>query len=243
VTERPSEPTPPGLARRDVIWWLPLGRREYRETWSLQQALVTARYRREIPDLVISVEHPHVITSGRSTDPDNLLSRRCPDGGDDVPVVDVERGGDITYHGPGQLVAYFLFDLEARGRDLHRFLRDLEEVQIRMLARLGLAGGRFAGKTGVWVGDRKVGSIGLAVRRWITYHGFALNVNTDLRYFALVHPCGFGAHTMTSVAQLLGRDGAALLPLEFLRAAVAEVFDRPVVKVSEKRVLRRTSSG
>ena len=222
--------------RTGVIWWLPLGRREYREVWSLQKKLVDARHQGSLPDLVITVEHPHVITMGRSTDSANVLSQTSPDLGAAVPVVEVERGGDVTYHGPGQLVAYFLFDLEERGRDLHRFLRDLEEVQIRMLAETGLEGVRVAGKTGVWVGDRKVGSLGLAVRHWVTYHGFALNVSTDLRYFSLINPCGFRPDTMTSVSQLSGREWGRAAVLGFLRKAVGEVFARPLVRIGEKRL-------
>ena len=231
-------PTSGSAGTRGVVWWLPLGRRDYLDTWSLQKSLVLARHRREVPDLLLTVEHPHVITTGRSTDPANLLSRTSPDGRETVPVVEVERGGDVTYHGPGQLVAYFLFDLEAQNRDLHRFLRDLEEVQIRMLERLGLSGGRIEGKTGVWVGDRKVGSIGLAVRHWVTYHGFALNVATDLRYFSLVNPCGFDPDTMTSVSSLLGRTVTPDELLPDLRATVEQVFGRPLVQVGEKRVER-----
>jgi lipoate-protein ligase B len=221
---------------RGVIWWVPLGRRDYLSTWALQKDLVAARRRREVPDLVLTVEHPHVITQGRSTDPANLLSRLAPEGGSPVPVVEVERGGDVTYHGPGQLVAYFVFDLEARDRDLHKFLRDLEEVQIRLLAHTGIEGHREAGRTGVWVGQRKVGSIGLAVRQWVTYHGFALNADTDLRYFTLLNPCGFEPDTMTSMSQLLGRDVTPSDLLVPLRGAVEEVFERPVVRAAEKRI-------
>jgi len=221
-----------------VIWWLPLGLRDYRFTWALQKSLVTARHDHSIPDLVITVEHPHVITTGRSADLDNLLSRSAPDGHGEVPVVEVERGGDVTYHGPGQLVAYFLFDLDSTGRDLHRFLRDLEEIQIRLLAGVGLSGERVQGKTGVWIGARKIGSIGIAVRRWVTYHGLALNVSTDLRFFSLVNPCGFDAETMTSMAELLGRSIGIDSQLEPFRAAVAEIFSRPVVRVGLKRFRR-----
>lgn len=227
---------PEAGSKQGVLWWLPLGRRDYAETRALQHTLVVARRKRAVPDLVITVEHPHVITTGRSTDQDNLLSRQAPDGTGLVPVVEVERGGDITYHGPGQLVAYFIFDLEQQGRDLHRFLRDLEEVQIRMLAACGIWGLRVQGKTGVWVGAHKIGSVGIAVRHWVTYHGFALNVSTDLKFFSLVNPCGFGADTMTSLNQLTG---GTLVPselLENLRTAVADVFSRRVVRVGEKRI-------
>jgi lipoyl(octanoyl) transferase len=233
----PSGPAAP-TGTRPVIWWLPLGERDYLDSWRLQKTLVEARRRREVPDVMLTVEHPHVITTGRSTHSENLLSRQSPDGALEVPVVEVERGGDVTYHGPGQLVAYFLFDLEARNRDLHRFLRELEEVQIRMLATLGISSDRREGKTGVWVGDRKLGSIGLAVRHWVTYHGFALNLSTDLRYFSLVNPCGFEPNTMTSVSSLLGRTVTPEQMLPTLRSVVEEVFERPLLKVGEKRVSR-----
>jgi lipoate-protein ligase B len=221
---------------RPVIWWLPWGTGAYPEVWELQKALVTARARRELPDLVITVEHPHVITMGRSTQPENLLGVTAPDGSGSVPVVTIERGGDVTYHGPGQVVAYLIFDLDERGRDLHRFLRDTEAVQIALLDRFGLKASRRKGSTGVWIGDRKVGSVGIAVRRWITYHGFALNVATDLRFFKLLHPCGFNADVMTSMSALLGKPLSVGTVLSCFREVVASVFDRPVVRVNRKRL-------
>lgn len=150
--------------------------------------------------------HRPVITLGRSTDRRNILS---PPG--ELEIVEIERGGDVTYHGPGQLVGYPIIDLNrvAEGggkRDLHRFLRDLEEIQIEALATLGIVAGRKEGLTGVWVknGTRKIASIGIAVRKWVTYHGFALNIDTDLKYFSLLNPCGLDASIMTSVSRELG---------------------------------------
>src|SRR5207249_2062595 len=124
---------------------------------------------------------------------------------DDIPVVEVERGGDVTYHGPGQLVGYPIVALAGAERDLHRFLRALEAGLIDACAALGLDAGRKAGWTGVWLGEKKVASIGIAVRRWVTYHGFALNVATDLARFRAIHPCGLDAGVMTSLAAALGR--------------------------------------
>jgi lipoyl(octanoyl) transferase len=149
------------------------------------------------------VEHPHVITLGRTR---GALAHLVAPG--EVEVVEVERGGDVTYHGPGQIVAYPILLLREEERDLHRFLRNLEEAMIRALARFGLAAGREAGKTGVWVGTaaRKLASIGIACRRWVTFHGLALNVTTDLGYFARIQPCGFDPTVMTSMARELGRD-------------------------------------
>jgi lipoyl(octanoyl) transferase len=219
-----------------VIWWLPLGVRPYADIWALQKRLVAYRKRREIPDLVLTVQHPHVITTGRGTHPENLLHLAAPDGSGDVPVFDIERGGDVTYHGPGQLVAYFIFDLAARERDLHRFLRQVEGVQLELLHTRNVAGERKAGKTGVWVGDRKVGSVGIAVRSWISYHGFALNAATDLRFFQLINPCGFDAGVMTSISELRGEVVSADDVSQDMPGALNRVFGLPVVKVAEKRL-------
>jgi lipoate-protein ligase B len=225
------------------VWWLPLGQRSYNDTWKLQQALVEARRRREIPDLFLSVEHPHVITAGRSTEPAHVLDRVAPDGSGEVPLVEIERGGDVTYHGPGQLVGYFIFDLNGWGRDLHRFLRRVEEVQLRLLSHCGIQAERVAGKTGVWHGTKKLGSVGIAVRHWISYHGFALNLGTDLRFFGLIKPCGFAADTMTSAGELLARDVTVEEVLRHIPAALNAAFEQPVLRVGQKRiepVLHRT---
>jgi lipoyl(octanoyl) transferase len=148
------------------------------------------------------VEHPDVITLGRSAAPANVL-----DAGE-IPVFAIERGGDVTYHGPGQLVAYPIFLLRDDERDLHQFLRGLEEAVIRTLADFRIEGTRRAGRTGVWTAQetapRKLASIGIAVRKWVTMHGLALNVNTDLSRFAAINPCGFDAGVMTSMARELG---------------------------------------
>jgi lipoate-protein ligase B len=219
-----------------TVWWLPLGQRPFLDTWELQRVLLEARRRREIPDLFLSVEHPHVITAGRSAEPAHVLDRRAPDGSGDVPLVEIERGGDVTYHGPGQLVGYFIFDLNGWDRDLHRFLRRVEEVQLRLLSACGIEAGRVAGKTGVWHGSRKLGSVGIAVRHWISYHGFALNVCTDPRFFNLIKPCGFSADVMTSVSDLLARRVEVAEVIRHLPAALSAALERPVVRVSEKRV-------
>ena len=177
-----------------------LGLAEYGNTWERQLALVEARLRDEAPDTLLLVEHPHVITLGRRRDARaNVLAAG------DVPVVEIERGGDVTYHGPGQLVAYPIVRLAEGERDLHRYLRHLEEAVIRTLAEVGLEAGRRAGATGVWTGERKLCSLGIACRRWVTFHGLALNVATDLAYFARIAPCGFDAAVMTSVERELGR--------------------------------------
>jgi lipoyl(octanoyl) transferase len=215
---QPGSPSPRGEApRRETVpgRLLDLGRREYGEVWELQRELVAARQRDEIPDTLVLVEHPDVITLGRGTHRENLLRP------DDMPVFEIERGGDVTYHGPGQLVGYPIFLLRQAERDLHRYLRDLEESLIRGLADLGLPTERRPGWTGAWTvaqPARKLASIGVAVKRWVTLHGFALNVSTNLTRFAAINPCGLEATVMTSVSACLGRS----VPLEEVRRPLVQ---------------------
>lgn len=152
-----------------------------------------------IPDTLLLCEHPPVYTLGTNATPDEVLDAKR------AQVVQTDRGGEVTYHGPGQVVGYVIADLEHRGRDLHRFCRDLEEIMLRVLADFGLAGRRVDGLTGVWIGDDKIGALGVRVRRWVTTHGFALNVDCDLSYFEGIVPCGIRDRGVTSMAQALGR--------------------------------------
>jgi lipoyl(octanoyl) transferase len=190
----------------------------------MQRDLVAARQAGAISDTLILVEHPEVITLGRSAKPGNVLDA----GG--VPVVSVERGGDVTLHGPGQLVAYPIFHLREDERDLHRYLRNLEDAVMRTLADFGIAGTRQPGKTGVWTAQApaplKLASIGVAVRKWVTLHGLALNVHTDLARFAAIHPCGFPAGVMTSMARELGRPVDLALVKATLSRHLGAVFQR-----------------
>jgi lipoate-protein ligase B len=170
--------------------------------WALQRELVAARQRDEVPDTLVLVEHPDVITLGRGTRRENLLR---PEG---MPIFEIERGGDVTYHGPGQLVGYPVFLLRDHERDLHAYLRRLEEALLRTVGELGVPGARRDGWTGVWTAEapaRKLASIGVAVKRWVTLHGFALNVATDLARFRAINPCGLDAGTMASLSSCLGR--------------------------------------
>jgi lipoate-protein ligase B len=192
---------------------LDLGLRDYEEVWRLQKELVARRRAGEIPDTVILVEHPPVFTIGRQASPGQTSSglfALAGEAGEDEwsrrSLVVVERGGGITFHGPGQLVGYPIVDLRGRGRDIHRFLRDLEEVLIRTLRDFSLDAQRRPGLTGVWVGQKKIASIGIAVRHWVSYHGFALNVSVDLRYFRMIRPCGLDGTVITSMSELLGRE-------------------------------------
>lgn len=176
---------------------LRLGRLPWRAAYELQQARLAQRIAGEVPDALFLCEHDPIVT----------LGRRSPSGdAADVPfpVVAIERGGEATYHGPGQLVAYPVIELPAGRRDLHRYLRDLEQVGIDTLAAFGVAGQRRDGYTGVWIDDLKVASIGVAVRRWVTWHGLALNVTTDLAAFRTFQPCGLDAAVMTRLADHVG---------------------------------------
>jgi lipoate-protein ligase B len=184
--------------------------------------MVAARQREEIPDTLILVEHPDVLTLGRGSHRENLVAPG------DIPIFEVERGGDVTYHGPGQLVGYPIFLLRAPERDLHVYLRNLEEALIQTLGELGLSCARRAGWTGVWdhAAERKLASIGVAVKRWVTLHGFALNVSTDLGRFAAINPCGLEAGVMTSVSTLLGRPVALDRVKPVVTRKMGEIFAR-----------------
>ena len=186
---------------------LDIGLRDYAEVWNLQRKLLELRVRKAIPDTLVLVEHPHVFTVGKA------IESEAPATIEGVPVFRIERGGQWTYHGPGQLVGYPILDLDARRRDIHGFLRNIEETLIRTLAKFEIAGDRQE-QTGVWVGKKKIASIGAAVRNWVSFHGFALNVNTDLNYFQMISPCGFPGSTMTSMKALLGKE------LDYLRVKI-----------------------
>jgi lipoate-protein ligase B len=167
-----------------------LGRTDYAEAHRIQLGVLEQRIADEVPDTLLLTEHEPVITVGRGTPPEQL-----PAGA--LPVVPVERGGEATYHGPGQVVAYPIVALSEARRDLHRYLRDLEQVVIGVLAEFEIEGRREEGLTGVWVEERKIASIGVAVRRWVTWHGLALNVHTDLAAFGGFLPCGLDPKVMT----------------------------------------------
>lgn len=198
-----------------------LGTVPYSEAHAEQLALLAKRQRGEIPDTLVFVEHPHVITLGRRKDSDaNVLAPG------DVEVVEVERGGDVTYHGPGQIVAYPIVLLRDGERDLHRFLRNLEEAMIATCSAFGLDSGREDGKTGVWRAGRKLASIGIACRKWVTFHGLALNVTTDLSYFTRINPCGFDSAVMTSIARETGEEPSLAAVKEELRTQLGITLGR-----------------
>ncbi len=172
-------------------------------------------------DVLLLLEHPPVVTLGRSAKERHLLASPELLASRGVELFEVERGGDVTFHGPGQLVGYPIVDLKRHKQDLHWYLRSLEEALIRALGALGIAAERNPGLTGVWTHGRKIASIGVHARDWVTWHGFALNVTTDLSYFDLMIPCGIQAVTMTSVARELGESAASMADVE---QAVVDAF-------------------
>jgi lipoyl(octanoyl) transferase len=188
-----------------------LGRRSYAPVLELQRALCRARGEGRIrEDILLLVEHDPVMTLGRSTRPSSLPVAPADLPAHGVEVHEIERGGDVTFHGPGQLVGYPIVDLQQLKPDLHWYLRELEGTLIEALATLGIPGQRSAGQTGVWVGTRKIASIGVHVKKWVTFHGFALNVTTDLKYFDLIVPCGIDGVQMSSIEAELARSTSDL---------------------------------
>jgi lipoyl(octanoyl) transferase len=181
--------------------WRDLGRMDYAEAFDLQRSLVDQRKRGEIPDQFLFVEHPHTITLGRNGHMENLLAHEDVLRRAGVAFHPTDRGGDITYHGPGQIVGYPIIDLRDWKRDVVAYVRAIEQVTIDALADFGISAGRLPGMTGVWVDGAKIAAIGVHISRWITSHGFALNVTTDLSYFQYIVPCGL-AKPVTSMAAL-----------------------------------------
>lgn len=209
-----------------------LGTMPYASALDLQRAVARARISGAFSeDLLLLVEHPPVVTLGRSSKEQHLLASPELLANRGIELHEVERGGDVTFHGPGQLVGYPIIDLKRHKKDLHWFLRQVEEALIVALQPFGIAGERSKGFTGVWAGGRKIASIGVHARDWVTWHGFALNVTTDLSYFDLMVPCGIAAVEMTSVASEIGRaaevpdvSGLGRAVRERVAAAFCEVF-------------------
>lgn len=214
---------PTSATERRVLAVRRLGTVPYASGLELQEELVERRREQRIPDTLLLLEHPHVITLGSSAQSEHVLADDTRLAGLGIARFEVGRGGDVTYHGPGQLVGYPILDLKPDRKDLHRYLRDLEEVLIRAVGAYGLVGTRWAGRTGVWTGAGKLAAIGVRVSSgWITSHGFALNVSTDLRYFETIVPCGITDRGVTSMERELGRpvtvDEAAERVIESFRA-------------------------
>ena len=204
-----------------------LGRQPYADALALQREVARARIAGEVEDdVLLLVEHPPVVTLGRSAKSAHLLASPEYLRQQGVEVHEVERGGDVTFHGPGQLVGYPIIDLKQHRRDLHWYLRQVEQFLIDALATYGLRCDRKPPYTGVWIDDRKIASIGVHARDWVTWHGFALNVSTELRYFDLIVPCGIQSVHMTSLHAELPDERASLADVgERVVAAAAPLFD------------------
>lgn len=212
------------------IRWL--GSIEYASAWQLQRELAQQRRAGAIPDTLLLLEHrPPVITLGRGSHAEHLLVTPQQLEKLGIQLVETDRGGDITYHGPGQLVGYPILDLRQHDRDVHLYLRRLEEVIIAALSHFGIVGHRKEGLTGVWVGEEKVAAIGIKVSHWVTMHGFALNVCPDLSHFELIVPCGIRDKGVTSLQKLLRREVTLQEAVPPVVGAFARVFNRQPVAV------------
>ena len=213
-----------------------LGTIDYADALKLQHELVSKRRFQRIPDSVMIVEHPAVFTIGRSGSRGNLLVDEAGLASRKITVVDADRGGDITFHSPGQLVIYPIIDLKKRSRDLHKYLRDLEGVAIGFLKMYGVKSGRHPEKTGVWVSGAKIASIGVAARDWITYHGLSINVNNDTSFFSMINPCGIKGLKVTSLKEILGKEvpinGAKRMLLDEFGKIFSLKFTKPAHELS-----------
>jgi lipoyl(octanoyl) transferase len=231
---RPGSSTPPGgdaQARpRRILQVQRLGLVAYSDALELQKQLVEQRRADNVPDQLLLLQHPPVITLGVKSrnDRSHVLetAERLAERG--IELLETGRGGDVTYHGPGQLVGYPIIDLNPDRRDVHRYVRDLEDVLIRAVARFGIEATRSPGLTGVWVGDSKLAAIGVRIARWITSHGFALNVATNLEHFGLIVPCGIADKGVTSIDELTGRPVLMSDVEAAVVASFAAVFDSDI---------------
>jgi len=213
------------MSREAELWVVDLGRRRYGEVLELQRSVARSRIAGDVgEDVLLLVEHEPVITLGRSSKDAHLLANPAQLAARGVELFEVERGGDITFHGPGQLVGYPIVDLKRHRLDLHWYLRQVEETLIRALSQFGLRGERVERYTGVWTGGRKIASIGVHARDWVTWHGFALNVSTELSFFDLIVPCGIPQVQMTSLQRELGRDVSMQQVVDVVAGAAGEVF-------------------
>ena len=205
-----------------------LGTVDYAEAHRLQKELQAKRISGEIGDTVLLLEHPPVLTMGRSAKEQHVLAAPQVLAARGISVHEVGRGGDVTYHGPGQLVAYPIIDLKPDRRDVRKYMWSLEETMIRTCADFGLSATRVEGLNGAWVGDRKVGAVGVRISRWVTMHGLALNANSDLTHFDLIVPCGIQDKKVTSLSAEIGRTVFATDVIDPLARHFAELYDTDV---------------
>ncbi len=235
------------MQNRKICWLLDLGLISYAPACELQQRLVEVRKARAIPDVLLLCEHPHAITLGRNGSREHLLAsdRRLAEMS--VELHSADRGGDITYHGPGQIVGYPILDLTEHRRDVRWYVEQLEEVMIRTTADFGIAVHRVEGQHGVWTdlpsGEEKLGALGVHLSRWVTSHGFAYNVSTDLRYFDLIVPCGISDKRVTSLERALGRSIAIDDVRDRMIVHFAAVFGVDIKKVGIQELVEVSRSN
>ena len=203
-----------------------LGLIDYEKAWNLQHQLWAGRVEEKLPDLLLLLEHPHVITLGRRGNRSHLIASQEVLEAMKIPIFHVERGGDVTYHGPGQIVGYPIFNLRDYGYRLVRFVSQLEEVLLSVLADFQIGGRRDPLNRGVWVNSEKIASVGVAIKRWVSFHGLSLNYETDLKYFELINPCGLEGKKMTSMAEILGTEISRNLLIERISFHFREIFER-----------------
>jgi lipoate-protein ligase B len=227
------------VAERE-LWTVPLGRVPYAEALELQRSIARDRISGAIPqDVLLLMEHPPVVTLGRSSKENNLTASPEFLQSRGVELFEVERGGDVTFHGPGQLVGYPIIDLKRHRQDLHWYLRSIEQALINALADYGIPGERNTSYTGVWTRGKKIASIGVHARDWVTWHGFALNVTTELSYFNLIVPCGIDGVVMTSIARELGVEQVSARDVtERVTAKFADAFDLTAVLTPRSALLQ-----
>jgi len=224
------------LSRVTLCRTYDLGTVEYDESLQLQNNLVSARIAGEIPDTMLFLQHFPVLTIGVSGKEEDIIVPGDLLDDEDIAIFYTDRGGGVTYHGPGQLVGYLIFDLQTKGKDIHRFVRNLEEVIIRTLDTFSIPAYVDPQYPGVWVEQAKICALGIRVTRWVTKHGFALNVNTDPRHFSFIIPCGITDRQVTSMSQLLGHDIALEDVTSCILEQCAEVFNIDIKQESAKEL-------
>ena len=210
------------MSENRKLYYCDLGLIDYKEAWDLQRETFELRVNNKIPDVIYLLEHPNTYTLGKTADHKNLVGSEEYLSSNKISVYDIDRGGDITYHGPGQIVGYPIINLTNWQQDTHKYLRALEETIIQTCAEYGINSGRVPKYTGVWVEDRKIAAIGIKVTRWITMHGFAFNVSTDLSFFSGIIPCGISDKDVTSIKREIKTDA----PINEVKSRIIKKFAR-----------------
>ena len=214
----------PAPVKEKILDYYDAGTTGYKEAWDMQKKYNRLRIEKEIPDTLFLLEHPNTYTFGKNADKRNLVSSEGFLEKNGISVFEIDRGGDITYHGPGQAVGYPIIDLNDRDRDSHNYLRSLEEIIINVCTSYGLKAGRNPKYTGVWIEDRKICAMGIKLSRWVTMHGFAFNVNTNLELFKGIVPCGITGKSVTSLKEELGMEKDVKIDMQDVKENILRCF-------------------